>query len=353
MPYKLTLRQPAARSTNSSISVIISLYNYERYIGECLDSILAQTLQDFEVIVADDCSTDSSCAIVESYMPKFGGRLKLVHTQTNSGGGGEPRNLGFSLSRGEYLSILDDDDIITPTAFEELYPIAKAFDADVVACKKYFNVPAEHWHDPAAWQALLTFKIPDGNFVDKPTLITADIAERVNMVARRENVLPWPMWAKLIRRDFLLENDIRFADNVLQDVIAAQCMIYVAKNYVRVPNVVNCYREREESLSNRKEDTLKYIRKYLRVLTNGFKHMDDFLSGREFFRRRPDLKYRALENYFNETIDYLQKIYDDMPSYEVDAVLREEFSCGDNVALMAFTFNAMNAYVKLLMTAAR
>ena len=54
-----------------AISVIIPMYNAEKYISECLDSILAQTFTDYEVIVVDDCSTDNSCSIVESYMPKF------------------------------------------------------------------------------------------------------------------------------------------------------------------------------------------------------------------------------------------------------------------------------------------
>ena len=54
-----------------AVSIIIPMYNAEKYIGECLDSILAQTFQDFEVIVVDDCSTDNSCAVVESYLPKF------------------------------------------------------------------------------------------------------------------------------------------------------------------------------------------------------------------------------------------------------------------------------------------
>ena len=58
-------------STSPAISVIIPLYNAERYLGECLDSILAQTFQNFELIIVDDCSTDSSCEIVESYVPKF------------------------------------------------------------------------------------------------------------------------------------------------------------------------------------------------------------------------------------------------------------------------------------------
>ena len=60
------------------ISVIIPLYNAEKFISACLESLLAQTFQDFEVVIVDDRSTDSSCAIVESYREKFGGRLTLL-----------------------------------------------------------------------------------------------------------------------------------------------------------------------------------------------------------------------------------------------------------------------------------
>ncbi len=56
-----------------AVSIVIPMYNAEKYIGECLDSILAQTFKDFEVIVVDDCSTDKSCAVVESFLPKFNG----------------------------------------------------------------------------------------------------------------------------------------------------------------------------------------------------------------------------------------------------------------------------------------
>ena len=59
------------KQTIPAISIIIPMYNTEKYIGECLESILAQTSQDFEVIVVDDASTDNSCAVVESYLPKF------------------------------------------------------------------------------------------------------------------------------------------------------------------------------------------------------------------------------------------------------------------------------------------
>lgn len=105
-----------------AISVIIPLYNAEKYLSDCLDSLLDQTFSDFEIIVVDDCSTDNSVAIVESYAPKFNGRLILTATKKNSGNAGyTARNKGFLFSRGEYVFFMDADDMIIETALEELY----------------------------------------------------------------------------------------------------------------------------------------------------------------------------------------------------------------------------------------
>ena len=87
----------------TKVSVIIPMFNEEKYIGECLESILAQTFKDFELIVVNDCSTDSSVEVVESYAEKFGGRLKLFSTEKNSGSGAVPRNKGLNFSCGEYI----------------------------------------------------------------------------------------------------------------------------------------------------------------------------------------------------------------------------------------------------------
>ena len=64
------------KNISPAISVVIPMYNAEKYIGDCLESILAQTFENFEVIVVDDCSTDNSKKIVESYIPKFNKRHK-------------------------------------------------------------------------------------------------------------------------------------------------------------------------------------------------------------------------------------------------------------------------------------
>ena len=146
MPTKFSFPTPAA-SGSPAVSVIIPLYDSEKYIAECLDSLLIQTFQDFEVIAVDDCSEDNSVAIVNDYVPKFGGRLSVVRMEKNSGYAGFPRNKGIELADGEYLYFIDADDTIAPTALEELYSQAKKFDADVVHCEKYYAVPEEFYHD--------------------------------------------------------------------------------------------------------------------------------------------------------------------------------------------------------------
>ena len=324
------------------ISVVIPMYNAEKYIGDCLDSLLAQTLQDFEVIVVDDCSTDSSCAVVQSYAGKFGGRLKLAHTEKNSGSPGAPGNIGVNLSRGEYLSVLDNDDALTPTALEELYTLAKIFDADVIACEKYFPVPDKFWNEFKLGKIFQPTSYPTINPVNEPTPIPFDVAERVR--ACYEQKFLWTLWSKLIRRDFLLANEISFAENLMQDTLATCCLAYSAERFIRVPNVVNCYRVRADSLYHGVGEPKKIFRKYIHALTSGFVHLEKFLSGREFFKRRPDMKTLALEIYVGEVCVYLDKIYRGLPVHEFDEILRQEFEKNPSASLAAFVFSAMNFY---------
>ena len=324
------------------ISVIIPLYNAEKYIGECLDSLIAQTLQDFEVIVVDDCSTDNSVEIVQNYAEKFGGRLKISRTQKNSGGCAVPRNVGLNFSRGEYISFLDTDDAFTTTALEELYLIAKKFDADVVCCEKYYDVPEKIWYDAELRKKIKPFSYQSGEFVTEPTLISDDLYERVK--ACYEHRFLWNVWSKLVRRDLIFENEFVFADTLIEDVIFTICLACVAKKFIRVPNVVNYYREREISVSNIPLTDNNYFLKYIRALTSAFRYLDEFLSSREFFNQHSDIKYLALETCHQEILRYLQKIYAQEPVQAFDELLRQEFSKGNNIALAAFIFGAMNVY---------
>ena len=79
------------------------MYNVEKYVGQCLGSLLSQTFQDFEVIVVDDCSTDNSIEVVKKYIPNFKNRLQIIKLDKNSGNAALPRNMGLRLSRGKYI----------------------------------------------------------------------------------------------------------------------------------------------------------------------------------------------------------------------------------------------------------
>ena len=99
------------------VSVVIPVFNVERYLDECLDSLEAQEVWDFEAILIDDGSTDASGAIAER-RAALDRRLRVVHRR--NGGLGSARNLGAGLAQGEFLAFLDSDDKLPPCAFSRL-----------------------------------------------------------------------------------------------------------------------------------------------------------------------------------------------------------------------------------------
>mgnify|MGYP000211020819 CR=1 FL=1 len=319
------------------ISVIIAMYNTGKYIGECLDSFLEQTFKEFEIIVIDDCSTDNGNEVVRGYEQKFNGRLKLVRLKKNSGNNGIPNNTGLALSRGEYVVFMDSDDTVTPDMLEKLYTDAKKFDADVVACEKHYFIPEEFWYNRKNFEP---WSYQEGDFVDEPTLITDDLSERVKLANQRKFI--WNIWSKLIRRDFLVDNDITITNEMLNDMLLTSFLVFSVKRWVRVPYVLNYYRVLTSSITHKKIEPARQLKRYLRALTVGFRHLDNFLSKREFYQQNPAVKEMALDTYFKEAWNlYISKVYHQVPLAERVAMLQEEFALADNTALQAFLFERM------------
>lgn len=113
------------------ISIIIPVYNVEKYLRECLDSILKQTFQDFEIICVDDGSTDKSLEILQEYKRKDD---RFVILQQRHAGAGAARNHGLKLAEGKYIQFLDSDDYFQPNLLEELYTRAEKFGSDLTVC---------------------------------------------------------------------------------------------------------------------------------------------------------------------------------------------------------------------------
>ncbi len=329
--------------TFPAVSVIIPLYNVEKYIAECLDSLLLQTFTDFEVIVVDDCSTDSSPAVVESYAEKFGGRLRFFKTKKNTGSGTEPRNLGIIYSRGEYLYFMDNDDTVTPTALEELYTLAKDYDADVVHCEKNFEIPDKFYHDAEYRKNLKASCHPSYEkiFITKPTLLAEDFAQRA--VDFTKGWLTWSIWVQLIRRSFILENKLRFVGIALDDKLFTICEICSAKRYLVVPNVIYMHRVHSGSLLWQDSDNAeKFLHSRLTMLKDGFRYFEKFLDEQRAFSSRLDLKYLLFDMFSKEIVGNVEHIYRQLPAYALDKILRKEFGEDVTPALKAFIFSAMN-----------
>lgn len=124
-------------SSSPHISVIVPVYNAERTIERCLESILAQTMSDLEVIVVDDGTPDNALSIVEAHALKDQ-RIRIIH-QANAGLGAA-RNAGIKAAKGTYLSFVDSDDFIEPHMLETMLHAAQERSADVVNCETFIDI---------------------------------------------------------------------------------------------------------------------------------------------------------------------------------------------------------------------
>ncbi|WP_018675061.1 glycosyltransferase family 2 protein [Riemerella columbina] len=114
------------------VSIIVPVYNVEQYLSKCLDSLVAQTLEEIEILVIDDGSTDGSKSIMELYQKNYPEKI-VIYSKSN-GGLSDARNYGLDRAQGEYIGFVDSDDFVTPTMFEEMYTLAKKNVAQMVIC---------------------------------------------------------------------------------------------------------------------------------------------------------------------------------------------------------------------------
>lgn len=114
---------------NPKISIIVPVYNVEKYLRECLDSIISQTFTDWECLLIDDGSPDKSGEICDEYAAKDS-RIRVFHKE--NGGVSSARNVGLDNTTGKYITFIDSDDLILPSMLEELIKVAEHENADIV-----------------------------------------------------------------------------------------------------------------------------------------------------------------------------------------------------------------------------
>lgn len=119
------------------ISIIVPIYNVEKYLKRCVDSILSQKFTDFELILVDDGSSDKCPKICDEYLQKDS-RVRVIHKE--NGGQADARNAGLEVAEGKYIGFVDSDDFIHPQMYELLHAVSIIHDAGIVQCEFYrFN----------------------------------------------------------------------------------------------------------------------------------------------------------------------------------------------------------------------
>lgn len=178
------------------VSVIIPVYNIERHLRQCLDSVAAQTLRDMEIICVDDGSTDGSPAILAEYASRDS-RFQVV-TQPN-GGPGAARNAGMGLAGGEYLIFLDSDDWFEANFLESMVGKAEETGADVTICRAVE-------FDTATGGELLSEWMLKSQYLPGESFSPGDIAKHFFQFTYG---MPWD---KLYNRSFLVKTGVQFPD---------------------------------------------------------------------------------------------------------------------------------------------
>ncbi len=125
----------SSEKTQPKVSIVVPIYGVERYLRECVDSILRQTLKEIEILLVDDGSPDKCPEIVDEYAKKDP-RVVAIHQE--NGGYGKAVNRGIATATGEYIGIIESDDWIEPDMYEKLYASAKKYDTDITKGMFYF-----------------------------------------------------------------------------------------------------------------------------------------------------------------------------------------------------------------------
>lgn len=172
------------------VSIIVPIYNAERYLGVCIESILAQSYSNIEAILVNDGSTDRSLSICESYARKDD-RIRIIN-KANSGVS-DTRNVGIEAATGEYVCFSDADDYLMPDYIEYLLKLCKQYDADIAYSSEMFTT----FHKDQLEQ-------------DEVKVLTPELATEAILLYN----VPVGVYSKMFRREFLLSKHVRFYSHI-------------------------------------------------------------------------------------------------------------------------------------------
>jgi len=215
-----------------ALTAIVLVYNGEPYLKDCINSLVNQTLDNLEILLINDVSTDDSLSTCQKFERKYN-NVRLINKKVN-GGLASSANLGISLAKGEYVILVDNDDIVPNYAYEKLYTRAKETDADICIGKANFIIGNSQFE----------FDYRE-NYVWRKEQIITDINKFPEIF---EDVY---YWNQVVKRDLLIKNNIKLPDGtVYADRYFTHHTYTYAKKIAIITDCVYLWRQVQSSLSH-------------------------------------------------------------------------------------------------------
>lgn len=206
-------------------SIIVPVYNVEKYIAKCMNSLVNQSFRDYEIIIVDDESPDGSMAIVETYRKKDPDRIRVIHQKNTRQGGA--RNHGVELALGEYLLFVDSDDYVSTSMLEILDRRLKENPCDILV---FDSVPVTVQGELLPHEPMI---LKPGAYVPKecPSVVE----------------LPGAPWGKAFKRELYLKTGFQFPPKVLYEDVTTRILYAQARRIAICPDTLYYYVQRENS----------------------------------------------------------------------------------------------------------
>lgn len=292
------------------ISILVPVYNVEKYLRQCLDSLVSQSLKKIEIICVNDGSTDRSGDILHEYATRFS-QIKVIN-KTNSGYG-HTMNTALRAATGEYIGIVESDDFVDAEMFKQLYDLAYRTDADIVK--------SNFW----------AYRDGRDEFVE----IFNDIEYEKKICPRRENISIFyglqTIWSSIYQRKFLINNDIWFNETPgasYQDVSFVFKSLACARKMVVTKNAFVHYRMDNPSSSVKSKQKVYCI-------FDEVDNIESFLSDKQELKEHclcilAALKYRLFkENFSRISLEYkmpfLYRAIEELKNTAAAGYVKEEY----------------------------
>lgn len=222
------------------ISVIIPVYNASQTLKQCIDSVISQTLENIEIIIVNDGSTDNSAALIAQYLSDE----RIVYYEKKNEGLAAARQDGIERARGEYIGFVDSDDWIEFDMYEKLYRSAVTANADVVFCNVFANEDEKER------------KYLDSGVYDRYRIETEVLPRSLGAISKKgaNDVIRWSNCLRIYRKKLLDDNGIKFDRRfrrsqdlqlTFESMLNADCFVYLGDDYL----YHNRTRNNEQSLS--------------------------------------------------------------------------------------------------------